>query len=126
MPAASWRVSPARNMRRWETISASFGVSRVMGRKYRDRRMLPWISLLGSGTGCSPPETYALSSLSRHSQPCSKLVDCDQPVGIDNIPEGKDERGDDARPNELASEPRKGRSAGVGALGYRPRFVLTA
>src|SRR4029077_15979563 len=30
---------PARNIRRWEAISASFGVSRRLGRKNRDRRM---------------------------------------------------------------------------------------
>ncbi|EAS51146.1 hypothetical protein SI859A1_01957 [Aurantimonas manganoxydans SI85-9A1] len=30
---------PARSISRWETISASFGVSLRMGRKYRDRRM---------------------------------------------------------------------------------------
>src|SRR5690348_11866761 len=30
---------PARSIRRWETISASFGVSRRIGRKKRDRRI---------------------------------------------------------------------------------------
>src|SRR6185437_3314875 len=30
---------PARNIRRWEAISASLGVSRRLGRKKRDRRM---------------------------------------------------------------------------------------
>ena len=39
MPAASCRIIPARNMSRCETISASFGVSRRIGRKKRDRRM---------------------------------------------------------------------------------------
>src|SRR5580698_2465739 len=39
MPAASWRIIPARNISRWDAISASFGFSRRMGRKYRDRRM---------------------------------------------------------------------------------------
>src|SRR5215468_4905268 len=39
MPAASCRIIPARNIRRCETISASFGVSRRMGRKNRDKRM---------------------------------------------------------------------------------------
>src|SRR4051812_17772327 len=39
MPAASWRSMPARNISRCDTISASFGVSFRMGRKYRDNRM---------------------------------------------------------------------------------------
>src|SRR6266516_6647514 len=39
MPAASWRIMPARSMSRCETISASLGVSRRIGRKYRERRM---------------------------------------------------------------------------------------
>src|SRR5215469_3118080 len=39
MPAASCRIMPARSIRRCDTISASFGVSRRMGRKKRDRRM---------------------------------------------------------------------------------------
>src|SRR5579864_953279 len=30
---------PARSIRRWEAISASFGVSRRLGRKNRDKRM---------------------------------------------------------------------------------------
>src|SRR5580698_11167253 len=39
MPAASWRIMPARSISRWEAISASFGVSRRLGRKNRERRM---------------------------------------------------------------------------------------
>src|ERR1051325_5222565 len=39
MPAASWRIMPARSISRSETISASFGVSRRIGRKKRERRM---------------------------------------------------------------------------------------
>src|ERR1700731_2121054 len=39
MPAASWRIMPARSISRWEAISASFGVSRKLGRKNRERRM---------------------------------------------------------------------------------------
>src|ERR1700733_865276 len=39
MPAASWRTLPARSIRRWETISASLGVSRRIGKKYRESRM---------------------------------------------------------------------------------------
>src|SRR3979411_611806 len=39
MPAASWRIIPARSISRCEAISASFGVSRRIGRKKRDRRM---------------------------------------------------------------------------------------
>jgi len=33
MPAASWRIMPARSISRCETISASFGVSRKIGMK---------------------------------------------------------------------------------------------
>src|SRR5271169_5827097 len=39
MPAASCRIIPARSISLWDAISASFGVSRRMGRKYRERRM---------------------------------------------------------------------------------------
>src|SRR5271155_240045 len=39
MPAASWRTMPARSISRCETISASFGVSRRIGKKNRDSRM---------------------------------------------------------------------------------------
>src|SRR5712691_5917470 len=39
MPEASCRTMPARSMRRWETISASLGVSRRIGKKYRESRM---------------------------------------------------------------------------------------
>jgi hypothetical protein len=39
MPALDWRISPARNINRWETISASFGTSRKRGRKYWLRRI---------------------------------------------------------------------------------------
>src|SRR5215813_13006832 len=39
MPAASWRIMPARSISRCETISASFGFSFRMGRKNRDSRM---------------------------------------------------------------------------------------
>src|SRR4051794_17716833 len=39
MPAASWRIMPARSISRCETISASFGFSFRMGRKNRDNRM---------------------------------------------------------------------------------------
>src|SRR5215469_12550806 len=39
MPAASCRIMPARSISRWDAISASLGVSRKLGRKYRDRRM---------------------------------------------------------------------------------------
>src|ERR1700759_2859317 len=39
MPAASWRTMPARSINRCETISASFGVSRRIGKKNRDSRM---------------------------------------------------------------------------------------
>src|SRR6185295_15788760 len=39
MPADSCRIMPARSISRWETISASFGVSRRIGRKKRDRRI---------------------------------------------------------------------------------------
>src|SRR3954464_1103093 len=39
MPAASCRSMPARSISRCDTISASFGVSFRMGRKYRDNRM---------------------------------------------------------------------------------------
>src|ERR1700752_2103892 len=39
MPAASWRNMPARSINRCETISASLGVSRRIGRKKRDRRI---------------------------------------------------------------------------------------
>src|SRR5215203_6946995 len=48
MPAPSCRISPARSIRRCETISASFGVSRRMGRKKRLKRMA---GPLGSGKG---------------------------------------------------------------------------
>ena len=33
MPAASSRIMPARSIKRWEAISASFGVSRRFGKK---------------------------------------------------------------------------------------------
>ena len=39
MPAASCRIMPARNIRRCDTISASFGFSFRIGRKNRDNRM---------------------------------------------------------------------------------------
>ena len=39
MPAASCLIMPARSIRRWEIISASLGVSRRIGKKYRDSRM---------------------------------------------------------------------------------------
>src|SRR6516164_9003261 len=39
MPAASCRIIPARNIRRCDTISASLGVSRKIGKKNRERRM---------------------------------------------------------------------------------------
>src|SRR5664279_4687053 len=39
MPAASCRIMPARSISRCETISASFGVSREIGRKKRVRRI---------------------------------------------------------------------------------------
>src|SRR5579864_8745995 len=39
MPAASCRIMPARSISLCETISASFGVSRKIGRKKRDRRI---------------------------------------------------------------------------------------
>src|ERR1700721_2669170 len=39
MPAASWRIMPARSISRCETISASFGVSGRVGRKKEERRM---------------------------------------------------------------------------------------
>src|SRR5262249_28698539 len=39
MPAASWRIIPARSISRCEAISASFGFSFRMGRKNRDKRM---------------------------------------------------------------------------------------
>src|SRR3954453_12268070 len=39
MPAASWRIMPARSISRCETISASFGFSFRIGRKNRDNRM---------------------------------------------------------------------------------------
>src|SRR5258708_35159365 len=38
---------PARSISRWETISASFGVSRRIGRKKRDRRIS--VSRIGVG-----------------------------------------------------------------------------
>src|SRR5215213_3115567 len=40
MPAASWRIIPARSIRRCDTISASFGFSLRMGRKNRDNRIV--------------------------------------------------------------------------------------
>src|SRR5262245_27808134 len=44
MPALDCRIIPARSISLWETISASLGVSRRTGRKYRDNRMEPrWI-----------------------------------------------------------------------------------
>ena len=49
MPAASCRIMPARSISRCETISASFGVSRRIGRKKRDRR----IGCLENRVGCS-------------------------------------------------------------------------
>src|SRR5712691_10967050 len=39
MPAASCRIMPARSINRCDTISASFGVSRRIGRKKRERRI---------------------------------------------------------------------------------------
>src|ERR1700730_652268 len=39
MPADSCPTMPARSIRRWEAISASLGVSRSSGKKYRDNRM---------------------------------------------------------------------------------------
>src|SRR5882757_6651005 len=39
MPDASWRTMPARSIRRWDTISASLGVSRRIGKKYFESRM---------------------------------------------------------------------------------------
>src|SRR3569623_1923228 len=39
MPCDCWRIMPARNISRWETISASLGFSLRMGTKKRDRRM---------------------------------------------------------------------------------------
>jgi hypothetical protein len=39
MPAASWRIIPARSIKRCDTISASFGFSLRIGRKKRDSRM---------------------------------------------------------------------------------------
>src|SRR6516165_3599442 len=35
-------MRPARNISRWVTTSASFGVSRRIGRKERERRMRDW------------------------------------------------------------------------------------
>src|SRR5580704_7003888 len=53
MPAASWRIMPARSIRRCEAISASFGVSRRLGRKNRERRMDSSLRGSGSETGTS-------------------------------------------------------------------------
>src|SRR5579884_1901139 len=46
MPAASCRIMPARNISRWDTSSASLGVSRRMGKKYRDSRIGSALDLL--------------------------------------------------------------------------------
>src|SRR3954470_12030942 len=48
MPAAVWRIRPARSISLWLTIWASAGVSLATGRKYRVRRMA-W--LYGPGCG---------------------------------------------------------------------------
>src|SRR5580704_2063199 len=45
---------PARSISRWEAISASFGVSRRLGRKNRERRMYSRKSGRGSETGTAP------------------------------------------------------------------------
>src|ERR1700719_1046171 len=45
---------PARSINRWEAISASFGVSRRLGRKNRERRMESRKSGRGSETGTAP------------------------------------------------------------------------
>ena len=38
MPAAVWRISPARSISLWLTICASEGLSLMTGRKYRETR----------------------------------------------------------------------------------------
>ncbi|MDT4869723.1 hypothetical protein FQZ97_1047690 [compost metagenome] len=40
MPADCCRIIPARSINLWETISASFGFSFRMGKKYCDRRIV--------------------------------------------------------------------------------------
>src|SRR4051812_42410378 len=49
MPAAVWRTSPARSISRWETICASVGFSRSVGRKNWVERM--WLGILGESAG---------------------------------------------------------------------------
>src|SRR5712691_7583873 len=67
------------------------------------------------------------SLLSRHhAEHGGEIVECDQPVGVNDIPERKDETSDDRRPNELTPEPRDHGRAGVGAVGHRPAFLLAA
>src|SRR6185312_10469541 len=39
MPAEVWRTRPARSIRRWEAICASFGVCLSVGMKPRERRI---------------------------------------------------------------------------------------
>src|ERR1700675_744947 len=64
--------------------------------------------------------------LSLHAEQGGKILDRDQPVGIDDIPERKDEGGDERRPDELASEMRDGGGAGVGSLSHGTGLLLAA
>src|SRR5260370_30258158 len=56
---------PARSISRWDTISASLGVSRRMGKKYRESRMG---STLAFALGSRPTETGSSCKTQEHQR----------------------------------------------------------
>src|SRR5205814_294643 len=71
MPAASCRIMPARSINRCDTISASFGFSFRIGRKYRDNR----ISTPQESAGSSSESGLSRKTQDRDLGKAAKLVD---------------------------------------------------
>ncbi len=55
-----------------------------------------------------------------------EIVEGDQPISVNDIPDGEDDSGNQGRPDQLALELWDGRCAGIAALHNRPAFLLTA
>src|SRR5262245_1208967 len=88
--------------------------------RHPDKRLRAFSFFGPAKPGSDPPLTR------RDTHEPSKIVERDQPIRVDHVPDREHDRRDDGRPDELALEARDRRRAGIAAGRDRPLLLLAA